>query len=77
MVLTSVLVKIRSRMRTFFRDRRTMRVQGDITRELRKAHKVHCPPLVLQTAPEACLVWAVVGCLQESTFGGLPFPSGV
>ena len=77
MVLTSVLVKIRSRMRTFFRDRRTMRVQGDITRELRKAHKVRYPLLGFQIAPEVCVVWTVVGYLQESTFGGLSFPSRV
>ena len=33
-------VKIRSRMRAFFRERRCMRVQGDITRETRSRVKV-------------------------------------
>ncbi len=37
------LVKIRSRMRAFFRVRQSMRAQGDVVRELRKAHKVRTP----------------------------------
>ena len=36
-------VKIRSRMRAFFRVRQNMRVQGDVVRELRKAHKAGTP----------------------------------
>ncbi|PIL22775.1 hypothetical protein GSI_15469 [Ganoderma sinense ZZ0214-1] len=49
---------IRSRMRAFFRVRQKMRVQGDVVRELRKAHKARTlTPYPLESPSEFCAKW--------------------
>ena len=71
-------VKIRSHMRASFRERMRMRAQGDITRELRRAHKVrYSPSPLLCYHPVRSFMFQVVGRLQEGTVWGSALPGGV
>ena len=71
-------VKIRLRMRMFFQQRKSMRIQGNITRELRKAYKVRSMLVSGRVPPSrhiVALLSVVVGYFQESAFRRCPFSS--